>query len=106
MIVKLEVKKREQSAAVVREGGRIPAVVYGPKQEPVSITLDGLTFEKTLHTAGESTILTLVGLDEEIEALIQDVAFNAAKGGVDHVDFYAIERGKELTTDVAIEFIG
>lgn len=104
--MKLEVAKRTGSAAAAREAGMVPAVVYGPKQEPISIVVEKVLFTKTLEEAGESTILTLVGLDEELEVLIHDVAFNPGKGGVDHADFYAIERGKELTTNVALEFIG
>lgn len=106
MTTKLEVTKREDSTQKVRSEGNIPAVVYGPKQEPISIMLDKAVFEKTLQSAGESTIINLVGLDEEIEVLVHDVAFNAGKGGVEHVDFYAIERGKELTTNISLEFIG
>ncbi len=104
--MKLEVAKRTGSAAAARAAGLVPAVVYGPKQEPISITVEKVLFTKTLEAAGESTIINLVGLDEELEVLIHDVAFNPAKGGVDHADFYAIERGKELTTNVALEFIG
>jgi len=106
MTTKLEVTKREDSTQKVRSEGNIPGIVYGPKQEPISITLDKTVFEKTLHTAGESTIINLMGLGEDIEVLVHDVAFNAEKGGVEHVDFYAIERGKELTTNVTLEFIG
>jgi large subunit ribosomal protein L25 len=97
MTLKLEVTKREGTAAALREAGKMPAVVYGPKQAPISIAVDTVLF---------TTIITLVGLDEELEVLIHDVAFNAARGGVEHADFYAIERGKELTTHVALEFIG
>jgi large subunit ribosomal protein L25 len=104
MTTKLEVTKRDTGNG--RTQGNIPGVVYGPKQEPISIVLDKMVFEKTLHSAGESTIINLVGLGEDVEVLIHDVAFNAEKGGVEHVDFYAIERGKELTTNVALEFVG
>lgn len=106
MTLKLEVEKREGSNESVRAAGKIPAVVYGPKQEPISIAVDKFTFERTLEAAGESTIINLEGLDEEVEVLIQDVAFDAARGGAQHADFYAIERGKELTTNVGLEFIG
>lgn len=104
MTIKLEVTKREKGAA--RTEGSVPGIVYGPKQEPISLSIDTLTFEKTLQQAGESTIITLTGLGEDIEVLVHDVAFNARRGGVEHVDFYAIERGKKLTTNVAIEYIG
>ena len=50
--------------------------------------------------------MNLEGLDAATEVLIHDVAFDPAKGGVTHVDFYAIERGKELTVDVALEYVG
>ncbi len=106
MTMELNVTVREQSAAAVRAAGNVPGVVYGPKQEPINVAMPKLAFEKTLAEAGESTIVTLTGLSEPIEVLIQDVAFNAARGGVEHVDFYAIERGKDLTTDVPLEFIG
>ncbi len=106
MTTTLTVAPRSASAQAVRAAKKIPAVVYGPKQEPISIEIDALAFTKTLHEAGESTIITLEGLDEPIEVLVHDVAFNAARGGAEHADFYAIERGKELTTNVALEFVG
>ena len=106
MTVKLDVSKRTTSADVVRKEGNIPAVVYGPKQAPVSIVVSKAIFEKTLKEAGESTVINLLGLGEEMEVLIHDVAFNPAKGGVEHVDFYAIEKGKEITVDVPLEFTG
>ena len=104
--MKLEVMKREGSAEVVRKSGRIPGIVYGPKQEPLEVSVDGLAFEKVLHEAGEATIISLEGLDQALEVLIHDVSFNAARGGAEHVDFYAIERGKELTVDVPLVFVG
>lgn len=109
MTITLSVEKRGeggQSADALRKAGKLPAVVYGPKQEAIALSMDARAFSKVLQEAGESTIVNLEGLDEATEVLIQDVSFNAARGGVDHVDFYAIERGKELTTNVPLEFIG
>lgn len=106
MTTKLEVKERTEAVDAVRNAGRVPGIVYGPKQEPIKISVDGITFEKMLAEAGEATIINLEGLSEELEVLIHEVAFNAARGGAEHVDFYAIERGKELTVDVPLEFEG
>jgi large subunit ribosomal protein L25 len=106
MTVKLEVAKREGKAKSARAQGNIPAVVYGPKQEPISIAIAKGVFEKLFREAGESTVINLVGLGDEMEVLIHEVSFNAAKGGVEHIDFYAIEKGKEITVHVPIEFIG
>lgn len=106
MTIKLAVQKREQSAAAVRAAGQVPAIVYGPKQEPLQIAVDKQQFEKTVREAGESTIVELTCIGDPIEVLIQDVAFDAGKGGIMHADLYAIERGKELTTDVPLHFVG
>jgi large subunit ribosomal protein L25 len=106
MTVKLEVTAKTASAKALRKAGSIPAVVYGPKQEPLAVSVEKSVFEKLLKEAGESTVINLVGLGEEIEVLVHEVSFNPAKGGVEHVDFYAIEKGKEITVHVPLEFIG
>jgi large subunit ribosomal protein L25 len=86
--------------------GHIPAVVYGPKQEPISISIEEKTFDKIRKTAGESTIIELTGLEEPIEVLIKDIDFAPTRIEMTHVDFYAIERGKDMTVNVAIELVG
>jgi len=62
MTLKLNVTKREGTAAAVRAAGNIPAVVYGPKQTPISIMVDKVVLTKLVEEAGESTIINLVGL--------------------------------------------
>lgn len=108
MTLELHVSKRDTAtdAKTVRDQGMVPGIVYGPKQEPTPVSIEKVAFEKTLATGGESTIISLQGLSEEVDVLIHDVAFNPGRGGVMHVDFYAIEKGKELTTNIPLEFIG
>lgn len=108
MTITLPVTERDgtKKAEALRANGSVPAVVYGPKQEPISVELEGKTFDKILKEAGESTIIELKGLKEPVEVLIKKVEFSPIKKEVLHVDFYAVERGKEMTTSVAFEFIG
>ncbi|MFT5831859.1 MAG: large subunit ribosomal protein L25 [Candidatus Paceibacteria bacterium] len=86
--------------------GHIPAVVYGPKQDPISISVEEKTFDKIRKVAGESTILELTGLEEPIEVLIKSIDFAPTRIELTHVDFYAIERGKDMTTNITIELFG
>lgn len=107
MTMTLEVQKRDVAAGrAALPAGHIPAVVYGPKQEPIAISTDEFTFNKLRQEAGEATIITLDGLDEETEVLIKAVDFDPAKQAIVHVDLYAIERGKEMTVTVPFEFEG
>lgn len=94
-----------KSLETLRASGNIPAIVYGPAQSPITISLDGKVFEKILKEAGESTVLQLAGLKSPVDVLIKEVDFNPVKQRVNHVDFYAIAKGREITTHVSLHFI-
>ena len=98
--------ERGKKLAALRAQGKLPAVMYGPKETATPLSLDRAAFEKVLKEAGESSIITLKGLDVSKDVLVHDVSFDAARGGVTHVDFYAIEAGKEITIHVPLEFVG
>ncbi len=90
----------------LRDAGKLPAVMYGPKETATLLTLDRVTFEKLFKQTGESSVIVLEGLGTPKEVLVHDVAFDALRGGVIHVDFYAVEAGKEITVDVPLTFVG
>lgn len=108
MTITLAVTERDKdtTANTLRANGNVPAVVYGPKQEPIAISLEAKAFTKVLNEAGESTVVELSGLKNPVEVLIKDVAFNPLKSEITHVDFYAVEKGKAITTNIKLEFIG
>lgn len=107
MTVSLKIQERgAESRATLQAADEIPAVVYGPKQESISLRVPRADFERVLKDVGESAIVELQGLAEPIEVLVHGVDFHPIKGGIQHVDFYAIERGKDMTTNVPLEFIG
>lgn len=106
MTTTLAVETRDPSAKKETTTGTLPGVVYGPKQPATPISINERALEKLLKESSESTIITLTGLGEDLEVLIQDMDFDPRRGGVRHIDFYAIERGKELTTNVPLEYIG
>ncbi len=105
-MLKLEIKKREGTAAKSRSTGMIPGVFYGPKAPSTSIEVNGSEFKKAFRKAGESTIVTLTGVDEEHDALIHDVTRDPISGDVTHVDFYVIEKGKKVQVHTQLEFVG
>lgn len=86
--------------------GLMPAVVYGPKQEAVSIALSGRDFEKVLRTAGESSVIELSGLGSTLQVLIHEVDRDPVTNVPRHADFYAIEKGAKVEVAVPLTFIG
>ncbi len=107
-MLKLKANKRDEKVKLseVREKGLMPAVIYGPKQEPIAVSLKEADFVKIYGEAGDSTIISLDIDGEEHDILVQDTQYDPVKGNVLHADFYAIERGKKLQVSVALEFEG
>lgn len=106
--MELAVQKRDEkkSPNTLRREGVLPAVVYGRKEASTPIAVDRKAFEKLFKTAGESTVITLTGLEGQKQALIQDVDFHPVSGQALHADFYAIEKGQTVTVSVPLEFDG
>jgi large subunit ribosomal protein L25 len=90
----------------VRESGIMPAIVYGPKNEPHAIGIKLTEFKKVFDAAGESTVITLTGLEKDIDVLIHEVDFDPLTTAPRHADFYAIDKNTKIRVHVPIEFVG
>lgn len=101
-------KRTEMGNALValRATGAMPAVIYGPKQEPVSITVDRRDFEKVFKKAGESTVVTITVDGKAIPTLVHDVDHDPVTNAVRHADFYAIVKGQKVEVEVPLVFVG
>ncbi len=81
-------------------------VFYGKKEKTTPISIPYIAFKKVWKEAGGSSLITLKGIGEDKEAVIQDIDFDPVSEIIRHVDFYVIERGKVMEADVTLEFIG
>jgi large subunit ribosomal protein L25 len=109
MTLELKVEKRDtnkESNDSLRKEGFIPAVFYGRKEKSTSIKLKSGDFLKVYKEAGESTVINLKDGSEEYDALVHEVDIDPVKGNIRHVDFYIVEKGKKVTVNVPLEFIG
>jgi large subunit ribosomal protein L25 len=90
----------------LRRAGRIPAVIYGRKGEPVSIDLDAQEFMKGVKGISESTIVG-VDVDGKVrDAFVKDTQRDIRDGNIVHVDFYEIEGNALLRTRVSLHLYG
>ena len=86
--------------------GRMKAVVYGPKFPSTSITVDAKEFAKLFKDAGESSVITLKGLDADQDVLIHDIQKDVVKDAIIHADLYAVQKGQKITVHVPLVFTG
>jgi large subunit ribosomal protein L25 len=110
MTFTLAAEKREElgkRAKALFEAGTLPAVVYGPKQESLSITISAKEFGRVLEDAGESSVVELSGVTSSpLQVLIKEVDRDPVTNIPRHADFYAIEKGAKVEVAVPVEFIG
>jgi large subunit ribosomal protein L25 len=104
--MKLTIEKRAEDATTTRNKGKIPGVFYGPKATSTAIAVDATEFTKVWREAGESSVITLSGVDGDQDALIQDIQKDPVTELIKHVDFYVIEKGKKVQVAVPLEFVG
>jgi large subunit ribosomal protein L25 len=89
----------------VLAAGRIPAVIYG-KKENVHITLDAKDFQNKMRYFSESTLLTVKVGRKNHSVLMKSYQENAMLGKVLHVDFFEVTKGEALRTRVPVVLHG
>ncbi|KTE01945.1 MAG: 50S ribosomal protein L25/general stress protein Ctc [Sphingopyxis sp.] len=89
----------------LRRNGRVPAVVYGGKEEPLMIHVEEKLLMKQLMTGHfmNSVVMVDVG-GKTIRTLPKDVAFHPVKDRPIHVDFLRISKDAKVTVAVPVVF--
>jgi len=95
-----------KKVGTVREAGNMPAVAYGPKDKPQSLSVNAIEFKKVWQKAGASSVITLHVGSEDKDVLIHEVAIHPVSGEPLHADLYVIEKGKVLQIEVPLVFSG
>jgi large subunit ribosomal protein L25 len=92
----------------VRQGGKIPGILYGAGQDSMPVTLDPRQVTRILHSAtGHNTIFDLaVEGGEPIKAMIVDWQYEPIKSSLLHIDLKRIAMDQKLTVSVPIVLKG
>jgi large subunit ribosomal protein L25 len=106
--LRLKVDTREQvgskAAAKVRQQGRIPAVLYGHKQESVAISLDAHDFVEGLHH-GHRLMDLQIGKKLQ-KAIVKDLQYDYLGKEVIHADLVRVDVTETVRVTVPIELRG
>jgi len=91
----------------VRKNGKVPAELYGHKENNRHLLLDLVDFVKVYFQAGESSLIDLqVGDNAGFKVLVKEVQKDPISGRIEHVDLYTIKMDEELQTTIPLVFIG
>ena len=94
----------------LRMTGAVPAVFYGRKSDPISLSLEKRALNSILNSeTGSRTFLRLMinGKNKsEKMAIIKDMQVNPVTGELIHVDFFELLRDENITASVPLHFVG
>jgi large subunit ribosomal protein L25 len=104
----LKAEKREhagsKSAAKARSAGRLPATIYGHKQTPESILLDGHDFAMQLQHGTKLFDIDLAGKNDKM--LLKEVQYDYLGKNIIHVDFLRVDLAEKVKVTVPVEVKG
>ena len=105
----LQAKKRERTGSRysrrIREQGGLPAVVYGHKQGPVSITLDAKETLTLIHGGERVYTLDVEGGETET-VLLRDLQYDYLGTNIVHCDLARVDLNERVHVSVNIVFVG
>lgn len=104
----LREKAGKGASRAMRNEGRVPAVIYGDKKEPISIHVEEKVLRKLLNTGHflSSVVMVEVEGGEEHRTLPKDVQLHPVTDRPMHVDFMRLAKGQKIAVNVPMNFEG
>ena len=108
--INITAEVRDQSgkgvARAVRREGKVPAVIYGDNQDPVSIALDGQELNKLLKNPGFFTHIFAVDVTgKKHEVLARDLQLHPVTDLPLHIDFMRFNQNTKIVIEIPVNFI-
>jgi len=111
--VTLKAEMREsqgkEAAKKLRDGGRVPAVLYGKGAKSLPLSLDAHEVVRLFQSISvENTIvdLNIEGEKGPVQTLVREVQIHPLRPELLHVDFYRIRKGVRVELEVPVHLLG
>lgn len=106
LVLKAELRKEigSKCAKKLRKQSKVPAVVYGHKQEPESIVLDSHEFTESLHH-GQRLYDIQIGSKKE-KMLLKEVQYDHFGKKIIHADFVRVDLSERVKVEVPVSYKG
>ncbi len=100
----------KEVARKLRATGRVPAVLYGRRRDPVSLSLDPVALERLIKAsdAGVNTLFALTGPKALAgrTVLVKELQRHPVQGNLLHADFFEVDQEATITVSVPVHLVG
>ena len=94
------------SARAARRAGLVPAVIYGNKQSPISITLDANKWRQLMYKPGIFSQLMNIQVNNETHFVLpRDIQQHPVSEEAEHVDFLRVTENATVAVGINVEFL-
>ena len=95
------------ASRVLRREGRVPAVIYGGKEEPTPIHVEAKELVRQLGTGHfmNSIVMIEVAGGKAVRAIPKDVAFDPVTDRPIHADFLRLSKDSKIQVAVPVVFL-
>jgi len=109
--IQARIKAGKGVARKLHHAGQTPGVLYGPKAETISLSVNTHEFNKLLNSAGGEPLLFTLNLKNNGDssshtALIKDLQLHPVEDKIRHIDFYEVLMDEEVQVEVPITAVG
>ena len=98
---------KKGTARSIRREGLMPAVMYGPDNDPVSITVSPDALERIFTKTGDRNTVIQIEVDGKTHpTLVKQVQRHPVKRNLVHVDFYRLSKKRKVEVMVPVVGVG
>lgn len=104
--IRAEVRDRTGSryAARTRAQGKLPAVIYGHRQDPLHVSVDAHELIELLHHNAHLIEVEVAGKSEP--CLVKDVQWDHLGKRIIHVDLTRVDLSEEVEVEIELKLVG
>ncbi|HEY0709241.1 MAG TPA: 50S ribosomal protein L25, partial [Polyangia bacterium] len=95
-----------------RAAGRVPAVLYGRREQPLTLSLDPLALVRSLDKERKRNTVFALAVSQngkaasDITAMIRDVQIDPLSRRIVHIDFLRVDLNEEVRVEVPLVLKG
>jgi len=107
--MELTAQKREKlgkATKSLKEEGFLPAVIFGPNMDSISVTLNYDSFKKIWNQAGETDLIDVKVDSTNYKVLIKNAQFNPVTGKLIHAELYKPDLTEKIEAQIPVEVVG
>lgn len=107
IVLEAEVRDINNNLKKIRQSGKIPAIFYGAKENPIPLSIDRKKFEKIVHKGVAKNLLITLKIGQDTKnVLIKDIQRDILSQTPIHVDFQSISMKDKIEVSVPLHIEG